>query len=91
MKALLDYNPLALGNIIGDFKSALVFSLLGLSMIFNYEAMTKWIGHRFRLNLPTGRFRLLGCFFFCVSLFPLVLSMNNFLAYLGIVPNPYAL
>ena len=87
---LLDYNPLSLGNIISGFTRFLVFTLLGLSMIFNYEAMLKWIENYFRLSLPAGGFRLLGCFLSCVSLFMLILSANDFLAYLGIVPNPYA-
>ena len=85
----IPYNPLALKTIVTDIESALAFSLLGISMVFNYEAMLKWIENHFRLSLPTGRFRLLGCFFSCISLFMLILSVNNFLVYLGIVPNPY--
>ena len=83
-------NPLAIKSITSDFASAMVFFLLGISMIFNYEAMTNWLRDNFQISLPNGRFRLLGVFFLCASLLPIALSVNKFLVYLGIISNSYA-
>lgn len=84
-------NPLAIKYVASDFASAMVFFLLGVSMIFNYEAMTKWIKNNFKISLPNGRFRLLGVFFLCAGLLLIALSVNinNFLAHLATILNSY--
>ena len=84
-----NFDPLALGNIISGFERFFVFTLLGTKMVFNYETMICWIEDRFSIRLPVGRFRFLGSFFICASLLPLALSVNIFLSYLGLIPNPY--